>query len=304
MNKIKKILTDPVLYMIYALGRLIRGPIWADKLYLKVLYKNRVRRSLNFKKPESFNEKLQWLKIYDRRPEYTSMVDKYEAKEYIKQTIGEEYVIPTLGVWNSFDDIPFDDLPQRFVLKCTHDSGGYVIVKDKDKFDIEEARKKIHHCMKRNYFWNTREWPYKNITPRVIAEEYIEDVVATELRDYKLLCFNGKVKCSFVCTNRFDKSGLCVNFYDRDWIPLPFARKYPRNNIEIVKPYNYDKMIQFAETIAQGIDFLRVDFYECNGNLYFGEMTFYPGSGLEIFYPEEWDYRLGAWLELSQIEGD
>ena len=190
-----------------------------DKLYLKYKFYKKMKKQLNLDNPQTFNEKLQWLKLYDRNPEYTRMVDKYEVKKYVAEKIGEEYIIPTLGVWNKFEDIDFEELPNQFVLKCTHDSGGVVICKDKSTFDFNAANKKLTHCLKRNYFWKGREWPYKNIKPRIIAEQYI----AEDLVDYKFMCFSGEVKCSFICTNRFSTQGLHVTFFDREWNLLPFA---------------------------------------------------------------------------------
>ena len=270
-----------------------------DETYLKLKYKACLGKVLHLDNPQTFNEKLQWLKLYDRKPEYTTMVDKYAVKKYVADIIGEEYIIPTLGVWYHFDEIDFDKLPNHFVLKCTHDSGGIVICKDKNKLDLKSAKKKIEKCLKRNYYWSSREWPYKDVKPRIIAEPYMEDSKAHELIDYKFMCFNGKVKCSFTCSERFSKDGLKVTFFDKDWNIMPFERHYPASKNPPKKPINYDKMIQFSEQLSQGISFVRVDFYEINGQLFFGELTFYPGSGFEEFTPEEWDYKLGDFLKLK-----
>ena len=273
--------------------------LMSDEKYLTKKYKLILKRNLNLANPKTFNEKLQWLKLYDRKPEYTTMVDKYAVKKYVADIIGEEYIIPTLGVWNHFDEIDFDKLPNQFVLKCTHDSGGIVICKDKNKLDLKSAKKKIEKCLKRNYYWSSREWPYKDVKPRIIAEPYMEDSKAHELIDYKFMCFNGKVKCSFTCSERFSKDGLKVTFFDKDWNVMPFERHYPVSKNPQKKPINYDKMIQFSEQLSKGISFVRVDFYEINGQLYFGELTFYPGGGFEEFTPEEWDYKLGDFLKLK-----
>lgn len=270
-----------------------------DEEYLKKLFKCHMKRELNLDNPQTFNEKLQWLKLYDRKPEYTTMVDKYAVKKYVADIIGEEYIIPTLGVWNHFDEIDFDKLPNQFVLKCTHDSGGIVICKDKNKLDLKSAKKKIEKCLKRNYYWSSREWPYKDVKPRIIAEPYMEDSKAYELIDYKFMCFNGEVKCSFTCSERFSEDGLKVTFFDKDWNVMPFERHYPASKNPPKKPINYDKMIQFSEQLSKGILFVRVDFYEINGQLFFGELTFYPGGGFEEFTPEEWDYKLGDFLKLK-----
>lgn len=272
----------------------------SDKRLLKILYKNRIGKKLDFKNPNTFNEKLQWLKLYDRNPDYTKMVDKYEAKKYISNLIGEEYIIPTLGVYNNFDEIDFDKLPNEFVMKCTHDSGGNIICKDKTKLDFKVVREKIERCLKRNYYNVGREWPYKNVKPRIIVEKYMEDKAQEELKDYKFMSFNGKVKCSFVCSDRYGEDGLKVDFYDLEWNKMPFQRHYPNSKENIQKPKNYELMIQLAEKLSNGIPFVRVDFYEINGKVYFGELTFFPGSGFEEFTPEKYDRILGDMLELPK----
>lgn len=269
-----------------------------DKIYLKIMYYRIFSKRLDLKHPKSFNEKLQWLKLYDRNPKYTELVDKYEVKSYVSEVIGEEFVIPTIGTWNSLEEIDFDTLPEQFVLKCTHDSGGVVIVKDKDKFDKLRDCKKLEGNLKKNFFYSGREWPYKNVKPRLIAEPYMTNGEQKELADYKLMCFNGKVKCSFVCTDRNSESGLKVTFFDKNWEVMPFERHYPKSTIMIKKPSSYEKMIELAEKLSAGIPFVRVDFYEIDDRPYFGELTFYPGGGFEEFNPEIWDEKLGDWIEL------
>ncbi len=271
-----------------------------DKLYLQLMFRHRMGKRLNLDNPKTFNEKLQWLKLYDRKPEYTKMVDKYTAKKYVASKIGKQYIIPTLGVWKRFEDIDFDKLPNQFVLKCTHDSGGLVICRDKSKFDIKSARDKINKSLKRNYYYSGREWPYKNVPPRIIAEKYMEDSQTVDLHDYKIMCFNGKAKCSFVCSGRNTDAGLHVTFFDRDWNALPFERHYPSEKNGLPCPKNYKKMIEAAEKLSKNIPFVRVDFYEVVGEMYFGELTFYPGSGFEEFNPECWDKKLGQLLQLPQ----
>ena len=269
-----------------------------DEEFLKKMYKIRMGKDLDLDNPQTFNEKLQWLKLYDRNPLYTKMVDKYEVKKYVADIIGDEYVIPTLGGWDSFDDIDFEELPDKFVLKCTHDSGGLVICKDKKNLNKKEAREKLNKSLARNFYLLGREWPYKNVKPRIIAEKYMEDSETAELRDYKFLCFNGEVKCSFVCSDRFSEKGLHVTFFDKEWNVMPFDRHYPRVKEGLPKPTNYEKMIELAENLSKNIPFVRVDFYEVDGQIYFGELTFYPGNGMEEFDPEEWDYKLGEWITL------
>lgn len=278
----------------------IRVPM-SDKSFLKLLYWDKFKKSLDFNNPKTFNEKLQWLKLYDRNPLYTQLVDKYLVKDFVASIIGDEHIIPTLGVWEHFDRIDFDSLPEQFVLKCTHDSGGIVIVKDKATFDRKSAKKKIESSLARNFYYLGREWPYKNVKPRIIAENYIEDGVSDELKDFKIMCFGGKVRCSFVCSDRSSKDGLKVTFYDTDWNRMPFIRHYPSSKESIEKPLHYNEMVQMAEKLAKGIPFVRVDFYEVLGKIYFGELTFYPGSGLEEFIPSEWDGILGEWIPLEKI---
>ena len=270
-----------------------------DEEYIKMMYNEKFNTYPDLKSPKTFNEKLQWLKLYDRNDEYTKMVDKYEAKKYVREKIGEEYIIPNFGVWEKFDDIDFEKLPNQFVIKCTHDSGGLVICKDKAKLNIKEARKKINNCLKRNYYYPSREYVYKNIKPRIIAEKYITNGSEEELKDYKILVFNGKAKCSFVCSDRYNKEkGLAIDFFGINWKHMPVKRHYRNSDEEIQKPINYEKMIELSEKLAEGIPFVRVDFYEINKKIYFGELTFYPGAGLEEFEPVEYDKLLGDMLEL------
>ena len=268
-----------------------------DRLYIQLLFFRHLHKRVNLEHPKAFNEKLQWLKLHDRNPEYTKMVDKYAVKQYVSEKIGSQFIIPTLGVWDNPEDIDFTNLPDRFVLKWNHDSGSIVICTDKSRLDREEAVNRLKSRQKFSGFWYAKEWPYKDVVPKVIAEKYIEDS-SGYLNDYKLMCFNGKVRCSFVCTDRFSGDGLKVTFYDRSWNQMPFSRHYPVSDIPVPRPKNYDVLVHLAEKLSEGIPFVRVDFYDVNDRVYFGEMTFYPGSGLEEFDPEKWDYVLGSWLEL------
>lgn len=297
VNKVFEYIKNPEKLKFFLLNHGL-GKLMPDKLYLNIMFKMKIGHSIDWNSPKGFNEKLQWLKVHEHFPERTKLVDKFAVRSYISENIGEKYLIPLLGVWERFEEIDFDTLPNQFVLKCTHDSGGVVICKDKRKFKIDEARKFISRRLRKNFFKNGREFPYKNVTPRIIAEAYMEDESGVELKDYKLMCFNGRVRCSFVCSNRNLSTGLCVNFYDEDWKPMPFERHYPRNPVEIKRPTQYEHMVELAERLARGIKFVRVDFYEIQDRIYFGELTFYPGSGMEEFSPEEYDYLLGSWLEL------
>jgi hypothetical protein len=253
---------------------------------------------LNLKDPTTFNEKLQWLKLNNRQPEFTKMVDKYEAKLYVSSIIGEEYIIPTLGVWNHFDEIDFDSLPTSFVLKCTHDSAGLVFVKDKNKFDRESARNKLEKCLKTNFYYWGREWPYKNVKPRIIAEKYMEDDRTNDLKDYKFFCFNGQVKCFKIDFDRFIKHH--ANYYDADGNRLLLGEVDCPPDFEraIDVSDNLDLMQDLAEKLSVNTPFLRADFYDVNGQVYFGELTFYPASGFGKFIYDNNDKMLGQWLKL------
>lgn len=273
-----------------------------DANYLKKGFRLTMKRELDLDNPKTFNEKLQWLKLHDRKDIYTKMVDKYEVKKYVADKIGDGYVIPTLGVYDKFDDINFDELPDQFVIKCTHDSGGLVVVKDKNKLDKAAAKKKINKSLRRNYYYSGREWPYKNVKPRIIVEKYMQDIKnKDELTDYKVMCFGGKPKMIFTCTERFSE-GLKVTFFDLHWNKMPFERHYPSSKKDIPKPRNFKKMLNLSEKLASGIPFVRMDWYEINGELYFGEYTFYPGGGMEEFTPEIWDTKIGNMVDLSLVK--
>lgn len=269
-----------------------------DKLYIQLKYFYRFHKFPNLKNPQTYNEKLQWLKLYDRKPIYTTMADKYEAKKYVANIIGEEYIIPTLGVWDRFEDIDFDSLPNQFVLKCTHDSGGLVICKDKSSFDRDKAKRKINNSLNTNYFYHSREWPYKNIKPRVIAEQYIENENG-DLPDYKFFSFDGQTKALYVATDRQSKEETKFDFYDEHFNHLDLVNSHPNSNKENKKPKTFDKMIELANILSKGYPHIRVDFYEINGKTYFGELTFYHMSGFQPFIPEKWDYTFGEWLKIE-----
>ena len=276
-----------------------------DKTYLKLVYRGHFGKKLNLDNPITFNEKLQWLKLYNRKPEYTIMVDKVKAKEYVANIIGEEHIIPTLGVWDDPDDIDFDKLPDQFVLKCNHNSGiGLCICKDKSKLDIEKVKEGLRKGLKEDFYLMGREWPYKNVPRKILAEKYMVDDSGPDLKDYKMMCFNGKVMCTYVCMNRFEEGGLKINFYDRNWKRLPFERSQKPASINDVNiPTGYSKMLELAERLSKNIPFLRTDFYEIGGELFFGEITFYPVSGLEEFSPEKWDENLGKLIVLPEMGG-
>lgn len=272
-----------------------------DSIFLKHRFKKEMGYSLNLRSPKTFDEKLQWLKLYNRNPLYTALVDKYAVKQWVAEKIGAEYVIPTLGVWDHFEDIDFSKLPNQFVLKCTHDSGGLVICKDKGLFDISAAHTKLQKSLKKNFYYQSREWPYKNVPPRIIAERYMEDTQDEELRDYKFYTFNGVPKFLLLATNR--QSGTCplsFDYYDMDFNHLPLTNHWHPNN-ELnppKKPKNFEKMIHLAHVLAEGIPHVRVDFYDVDGQVYFGEMTFFDQGGFLKLHPESWETEWGDLIKL------
>jgi hypothetical protein len=294
-NKIKKFVFNPSLFLASLTSRLLpHCHFIPDKIYLKIKYRLNCKKKLDFKNPKTFNEKIQWLKLYDRKPEYTKMADKYEVRKYIADKIGGQYLIPLLGVWNKFEDIDFKQLPDQFVLKCTHDCGSIIICKDKKIFNMDEAKEKINKCLKRNYYYGGRERCYKDIVPKVIAERYMVDESGIELKDYKLQCFNGEPKVIQVDFDRFSEQHK-RNFYSVDWIYQPFSLLYPTYPEKIIpRPQSLSLMLSLAKELSQGIPYIRVDFYSIERKIYFGELTFYHGSGYEKFHPSEWDNILGA----------
>lgn len=271
----------------------------SDETFLKINYRLGAGKKLDLENPVTFNEKLQWLKLYNRREEYIPWVDKASAKEKAAEVIGEEHIIPTLGVYDSFDDIDFDALPDSFVLKTTHDSGGVVVVPDKSRFDMKKARRRLSTSLKRNFYYAGREWVYKDVKPRIIAEQYMVDESGVELKDYKFFCFDGQVKMIQVDFNRFVKHKR--NIFDTNWQVQDFMIKYPNDlSVKIEKPECLDEMLEIAGKLSQGIPHVRVDLYNISGKIYFGELTFYHGGGLEKFDPQEWNYTFGEWLRLPE----
>ena len=271
-----------------------------DKPYLKMIYHGYLGEKLNLKNPQTFNEKMQWLKINSRDSLYHTIVDKYEVKKYVSNIIGENYIIPTLGVWDDVEEISFDSLPGKFVLKCTHDSGSVVICKDKSEFDWEQTKKKLKKSLAYSTYWFGREWPYKGLKPRIIAEPFLEDFDCGELRDYKFFCFDGVVKCFKIDFDRFVSHR--ANYYDREGKLINVGEQVcpPDHNRNIKIPDNIGVMMELSEKLTQGFPFLRADFYDVNGNIYFGELTFFPGSGFVKFIYEGNDKLLGSWITLPQ----
>ena len=277
-----------------------------DKVYLQLQYYYTLKKFINFKNPKTFNEKLQWLKINDRKPEYTKLVDKLAVKEFITDTIGKEYIIPTLGVWTDVKDIDFDNLPDQFVLKANHDSGSVVVCRDKKKFDKEKAIEKLSRSMKRNFYWYGREWSYKDVKPCIFAEQYMEDGVSAKnmpqgLTDYKFFCFNGDPKFVYVSKGLENHATAQISFYDLNGDEMPFHRTDFAPIGEYQFPNNFENMIDVARKIANNIDcsFTRVDLYSISNHIYFSEITFQPASGLLPLVPNEWDFKLGEMLKIK-----
>lgn len=306
MNIFKKMriyIHNPQIFKRVILNHL--GPfIKDDETFIKLRWRvSDMQYPLNLENPKTFSEKLQWLKLHDRKPIYTIMVDKVEAKKYVASIIGDEYIIPTIAVWNSADEIDWDVLPSQFVMKCSHDSGGIVICKDKSKLNRKKAITIMRKGLKRRYFWQNREWPYKDVTPRIIVEEYMEDKDTNELRDYKFFCFNGMVKALFVASER-QKEGeeTKFDFFDENYNHLPIINGHPNAAVIPKKPRRFEDMKVLASKLSKGFPHLRVDFYEMNSKIYFGELTFSHWSGMVPFEPVEWDYKFGEWIILPTIK--
>lgn len=298
---IKKFLKDPKIYFISLLGRVLRGSIWADKIYLSILFRYRLKRKLDFKNPKTYNEKLQWMKIYDKNPLYSKLADKYEVRKYIANKIGEEYLIPLIGVWNSFDEIDFDKMPNEFILKCTHDSGSVIICTDKNSFDKKKARKKFNHWMKRNYYINTREWPYKDIEPKIIAEKLIGEKGKAPI-DYKFYCFNGVVDCVMLCLDR-ESGNTNFCYLSRGWKKLPYAKdEFDTCKDKIIyKPKSIDKMFELAEKLCKPFKSVRIDMYFEDDKIYFGEITFFNQSGFDADLASDIDEKWGNMINLKEV---
>ncbi|MBR5434708.1 MAG: glycosyl transferase [Bacteroidales bacterium] len=270
----------------------------SDETYIKIKWKKWMDYKLNLDNPRTFNEKLQWIKLNDHNPLYTELVDKYRVKQYVTEKVGSEYVIPLLGQWDSVDKIEWEKLPNQFVIKCSHDSGSTVLCKDKSALDIDAAKKKLESSLKRNYYWESREWPYKNVKPRIFAEAYMEDEFG-ELRDYKWFCFDGEPKAMFVASDRQkNDEETKFDFYDENFNHLPITNGHPNSSTFIEKPKGFDIMKELASKLSKGLPEVRMDFYDVNGKVYFGEFTFFHWGGLMPFEPREWDLKFGDWIKL------
>lgn len=310
MGKVKRVISkvvhNPKMIFQYANAYgLLR--FLSDERWNKFMWKLKIGKTLNLDNPRGFNEKVIWLKIYDQNPEYIMMVDKYLVREYIAETIGEEYLIPLLGVWENADDIDFDALPDEFVLKCNHNSGeGMCVCKDKSALNVDEVKKNIRKALKRNYYWNAREWSYKYVKPRVICEKFMKDTYTSNLSgtllDYKFYCFNGEPKFLYVGSNDVSdgyKGEVELSFFDMNWQTPEFYRTdHKPVSFTVEKPSTFDEMVDIARKLSKGIPFIRVDLYCINGKVYFSELTIYPGGGFGLFSPEEWELKIGDWIQL------
>lgn len=305
MRKLMTYIKNPF-RLYWKLEKLMSFDWMSDEAFIRMKYRAAMDKKLNLKAPKTFNEKLQWLKLYDRNPLYTTLVDKQAVKEYVADKIGEKYVIPTLGIWEHFDDIDFDMLPNQFVLKCTHDSGGLVIVTDKAKLDRAAAKKKIEDALTADFYKTGREWPYKNVPPRIIAEQYMMDEDLGELKDYKFFCFNGVPKYLFIASDRgMGQNTVKFDYFDIDFNRLPMRQAaHPNSTYDIKKPKKYDEMVKIAAELSKSIPQVRIDLYEVNGQVYFGEYTFFHHGGMVPFIPEEYDYIWGEQITLPNETGE
>ena len=269
------------------------------RTYLKIVAKEKLGYRINLESPKTFNEKLNWLKLHNQNPLYTMMADKYEVKRIVAERIGEKYVVKNLGCWERFEDIDFESLPNQFVLKCTHDSGGAYVCKDKSQFDWKAAKTGICRALKMNYFYACREWPYKNIQPRIIADELLDDHTGKELNDYKFWCFDGEPTYMY-CTVKTVRDGIYENFYDMDFKPVDIQHGFKRRQPEFEKPEAFEEMKSLAAKLSAGIPFVRIDFFYVGGKVYFGEFTFFDWAGLQPFNTYEQDVELGKLIKLPQ----
>ena len=300
ITDIKRLIKSPLLIVPY-LGRKRLLNFMTDELYLKLTYRARMGKSLNLNNPELFSEKLQYMKLYNRNPEYTKLVDKLKVREFIRKEIGSSYLVPLLGVWDRFEDINFEKLPNKFVLKTTHGSGGVVICSDKNKFNMERAKSNLNKSLNENYFYVGREWPYKNVQPRIICEEFIETENSNLPDDYKFFCFNGRVDNIMIATDRnVDEGKAKFYFFDPDWNLLRYNEtgvNAPKD-FSLPRPENLNKMIKVAEKLSENLPFARIDLYNENSKVYFGEVTFFPGGGMDPNLTDDADIIFGEKLKL------
>lgn len=296
LRKAQTVLRTPKIILIKTLYTL--SPLITDKLYLKMLFRLKLGHRLDLDNPQTYNEKLQWLKLYYRNPLYPILVDKFEYKKYVANVIGEEYVVKNYGVWDSFEEIDFETLPNKFVLKTTHDQGGVVICRNKNAFDFKAAKTKLNKHLERNLYYLLREWPYKDLKPRIIAEELLVDESGYELKDYKFYCFNGEPRYMYI-SHSDESAEHYLDFFDMNFNKLNISREgFSQSKILFEKPKKWDLMIELSKQLSKDQPHVRIDFYSIDGKLYAGEYTLFQGAGFMPFYPEEWDYKFGECLVL------
>lgn len=301
MGKVFYYLKHPQFICIALLERF--GGWIPDKIYLQVVYRLHTGKNLHLSNPVTFNEKIQWLKLNDKKQQYTYLVDKSQVKDYVANIIGKKYIIPTLCTWDKPEEIDYDKLPQKFVLKTTHDGGGGgVVICDKANLDIDYINKRLNRSLRHNIYKTLREWPYKNVIPRIIAEPFVQDSDGDSegLKDYKFFCFNGEPKFCQVKTHENGRN--FIDIFDMQWNLLPFTGLNPlQKNSKLTppQPINYELMVEFAKILCDVAAFVRVDFYNSNGDIFFGEITFYPASGMGVFTPDIYDLKLGELLKLN-----
>lgn len=301
-KRIQKALKKPYL-VLPVLWQKCSKFVRSDELYLKILYRLYHGKRLDLKHPVTFTEKLQWLKLYNTSPLCTQLVDKYAVREFVKNRIGEDHLVPLIGVWDKFEDIDFSSLPSQFVLKTTHDSGGVVICRDKARIDYNHARQVLTSSLSRNYFWKGREYPYKNVPPRIIAEQFMVGEDRGYLVDYKFFCFDGEPKVLFFASNRYnaDNTPPRFDYYDMQMNHLPVRSKGHDNADNKLEMFPaFIEMQKLAAVLSEGFPHVRVDLFMSNGHIYFGEMTFHHDGGLVPFIPEEWDKKFGDLINLPQ----
>lgn len=301
LKKLLKYFADP-LFRLNVNSRVGINHFMSDEDFIKKQYFLKTGRVLNLDNPTRFNEKLQWLKLYNRKPLFTIMVDKYAVKEYLEPIIGSKHIVPLLGVWNKFEDIDFNSLPDKFVIKTTHGCGGMYICREKSKFDVNAAAKDIRKALKRNYYYNCREWPYKDVKPRIIAEKYLQDGEMLNLNVYKIFNLSGKP--TLIQSIQNDKTKYeTIDYFDTEWNLLDLRQNYQNSKYPLPRPETLEKMLELSAKCSAGFPFLRTDWYEVNKEVFFSEFTFFSDAGHEAFYPDEWDERLGALIDLSLVDG-
>lgn len=293
----KDLLLSPRQLLLRLLWRTAR--LWPDIVYLKLEGLLSMGYVMDLENPVTYQEKLNWLKLHYHTPLLTQCVDKYEVKKYVGNIIGNEYIVPTLGCWNQFDDIDFSTLPDRFVLKCTHDSASYIIVKDKNKFNINSARKKLEKCLKKSYYYQHREWPYLNCVHRIIAEPFLDQGDQGPLLDYKFFCFDGEPKFMYISADTSDEAR--TDFFDMDFVRLDMRMKDPNSDSYPPKPLKFEEMKTLARMLSKSFVHVRVDFYIIKNQVFFGELTFFHNGGVQPIYPAKWNRILGGWMTLPKV---